>query len=179
MTTIEIAALLPWSAPKEVKTKLGDRLLRTAPATESFWAIWRANKETLKAAGISCGMVPGSDQWQVCWWQTQDPAEQATQLPERPVTLAVSRAADASAGELELEDFPKCRTVGADPDDVFRWSARQRQGFCRILSMARGGKKSRTLWELSVFQKSPESSWPPLTKDELAAERLHALKGDK
>jgi hypothetical protein len=113
-----------------------------------------------------------------CWWQAPEPVSVAAKRAERPVALAARRAADASAGELELEDFPKCRTVGANPDDVFWWSARQRQGFCRILSMARGGKKSRTLWELSVFQESPESSWPPLTPDEIAAERSPSLKGD-
>ena len=52
---LEIKSILPWSAPKKVATRAGDRMLSTAEPTQEFWQLWRDNKESLKAAGISLG----------------------------------------------------------------------------------------------------------------------------
>lgn len=41
---IDITALLPWSEPKEVNTKVGPRMLRKAEPTPAFWDAWRASK---------------------------------------------------------------------------------------------------------------------------------------
>jgi hypothetical protein len=64
---IDIAALLPWSEPREVP-HLG-RQVRSAPATEAFWLVWRDHAPELKASGISVGHWPKeSKEWTVSWW---------------------------------------------------------------------------------------------------------------
>ena len=57
---------LDWSLPVLVQTRFGERGLRTAPPTGSFWKAWHDDKEALKAAGYS---VSKKDEvWQVCHW---------------------------------------------------------------------------------------------------------------
>ena len=58
---------LKWGRSRFVKTSIGPRDLRTAPATPEFWDIWKKNKKTLKAAGISCFPDERKDWW-VTWW---------------------------------------------------------------------------------------------------------------
>ena len=58
---------LNWGPSRFVKTSIGPRDLRTAPATQEFWDIWNRNKEALKAAGISCFRYTREDWW-VTWW---------------------------------------------------------------------------------------------------------------
>lgn len=91
MTTIAIENLTSWSPPKRVETKNGPRNLRKGPATESFWAAWRSGKDTLKAAGVSCGQQDG--RWEACWWLPIEAAEQAkieeAQQQSRAVDSAV------------------------------------------------------------------------------------------
>jgi len=108
-TTIEIEKLLPWSAPKEIDTKAGRKILRKAKPTENFWATWRSNKEALKAAGLSCGQYQG--QWECCWWQSPDP---------------VKAAAEAQAKQAAIEQR-KIRAVEAQltPEQETRFAARK------------------------------------------------------
>lgn len=82
--TVEIKDLLPWGEPKQIYTTAGPRMLRTAAPDENFWNLWRAAKDSLKRAGISCGQYKGV--WQVCWWT----------LPEAKVTQARDKALEAS-----------------------------------------------------------------------------------
>ncbi len=57
---------LDWSPSTRVKTRFGERDLRTAPPTASFWKKWHEDKESLKDAGFS---VSRKDEvWQVCHW---------------------------------------------------------------------------------------------------------------
>jgi hypothetical protein len=92
-TTINIETLLPWSEPKRVTTKQGDRMLRKARATESFWSIWRnGGKEDLKKAGISVGPdKQDPNLWWACWW-LPIPVEVIQAEKE---SIEASRAADA------------------------------------------------------------------------------------
>jgi SNF2 family DNA or RNA helicase len=98
MTTTEInlETILPWSEPKRVATRAGDRMLRKSPATEAFWALWRANKETLKAAGISCSPIDTArTKWEILWWQSLDPVEEQRQQTDRAAAVERSRAQDS------------------------------------------------------------------------------------
>ena len=91
---LKLETLAEWTAPKEVPTRLGPRMLRTGKATEQFWTVWRANKEALKAAGISCKPVNGDkNNWEVQWWTPLDAAETA----KRNAAREMSRATDAAA----------------------------------------------------------------------------------
>ena len=47
---------LDWTDPKLVKTRKGDRELRTALANDTFWTLWRSDKQAMKDAGLD---MPG------------------------------------------------------------------------------------------------------------------------
>ena len=92
---MNIQTLLPWSEPKEIQTKAGTRFLSKAEPTSAFWDAWRANKETLKAAGVSCTRNERTGQWEACWWQ--DVPESIKQA--RAASVEQSRATSA---EIDL-----------------------------------------------------------------------------
>ncbi|MCC6776672.1 MAG: hypothetical protein IT537_08560 [Hyphomicrobiales bacterium] len=48
---------LEFGQPKIVMTKFGERELKTAPATEQFWAAWRTSKDAIKRAGSDRAMI--------------------------------------------------------------------------------------------------------------------------
>lgn len=72
---MNIEGLLPWSAPREVQTKFGPRILRKAEPSETFWLYWRDEQARLKEAGISLGKDKQTGAWEVCWWGKLDDAE--------------------------------------------------------------------------------------------------------
>ena len=68
---------LTWTAPKEVNTAYGPRLLRKASGDLSaFWDAWRADKDALKNQGYSVSKSP-SGNWEVAHWGRLDQAEVA------------------------------------------------------------------------------------------------------
>lgn len=69
---------LGFSSWKCVQTSVGLREVRTAPTTEAFWAVWRADKNTVKAAGYSVSQYNG--QWQVSQWRKVEQVESAVEL---------------------------------------------------------------------------------------------------
>lgn len=89
-TTIEIEKLLPWSAGEIKTTPRGIRLLRKASPTEDFWRIWRANKQVLKDAGISCSQYGGA--WEVSLWQ--DPPAAYIQEVTEKIQASYKKASD-------------------------------------------------------------------------------------
>ena len=89
MSTLALDTLTAWSAPKAVRTKAGNRILRTGPTTEKFWTVYRANKEVLKAAGISVGKTREGN-WEACWWLPDQERDQA-----ETTSRQASRATDA------------------------------------------------------------------------------------
>lgn len=95
--TLNVSDLVQWSAPKRVKTSMGDRNLRTAPATSDFWAAWKAGKQSLKDAGVSCSKDRTTGEWRACWWQPLSEDEQV----EEHESLEASAALDANV------DIPK------------------------------------------------------------------------
>ena len=94
--TLDITSLASWSKPREMRTKLGVRILRTAEPTKNFWDAWRTSKEALKAAGIACSKNDAG-QWQIAWWAQLDEKE----INRRNESLAASSRA-ASSTELKI-----------------------------------------------------------------------------
>jgi SWI/SNF-related matrix-associated actin-dependent regulator 1 of chromatin subfamily A len=92
MQTLNLETLVTWGKPKTVNTANGEKILLIAEPTEDFWAAWRADKESLKAAGISCGRDRDTGAWQVKWWQ--DLPKQVIETQNR--TMEASRADDAA-----------------------------------------------------------------------------------
>ena len=68
MDANDIEKLANWSAPKEVQTKFGAKLVRKAAVTPEFSAAWKTNKEGLKAAGASFSKDQFGN-WELFWWQ--------------------------------------------------------------------------------------------------------------
>lgn len=95
--TLNVSELVKWSEPKRVSTRAGDRNLRTADATSDFWAAWKADKQSLKEAGVSCSKDRKTGGWQACWWQPLSKDEQV----EEHESLEASAALDADV------DIPK------------------------------------------------------------------------
>lgn len=87
---VQLSDLCKWGAAKRVETSQGPRNLRTAPANESFWAAWRADKASLKAAGISCSRNKDGS-WEACWWLPLA----AEEVEALNAASAASRAVDA------------------------------------------------------------------------------------
>jgi hypothetical protein len=67
--TIDITNIVPWGPAKRVQTRNGERNLRKAPASDAFRALWKTNKDALKAAGISWDVDHGGEfTGNICWW---------------------------------------------------------------------------------------------------------------
>lgn len=92
---IEIEKLTTWSAGREVRTQNGPRILRKGPLTAEYRAAWRANKEAMKAVGLSMGPVDRNDpqgEWEAIWWQPIN----GDVAKERDAAVEASRATDAA-----------------------------------------------------------------------------------
>lgn len=90
MNADAINSMLEWSQEREVPTKYGPRLVRSADPSEAFWALWRVSQRDLKDAGYSVSQYQGK--WQVSHWRKLDHATVAS----RQANEAASRAADSS-----------------------------------------------------------------------------------
>lgn len=93
--TLDLETLLPWSASKEVSTKNGRRVLRTALPNDAFSAAWKSSKDALKSAGISWSKDERTGQWSVCWWQGM-----SKEVVERE--NAVIEASKAASANIEV-----------------------------------------------------------------------------
>jgi len=96
--TVSLNTLLNWSPAKRVRTAKGEKDLRTAAPTEKFWQLWRSDKASLQAAGISVGKSQQTGQWEACWWQNP-PVEEMAQRAE-------SREQSRSTGAETAIDIP-------------------------------------------------------------------------
>lgn len=91
-----IDKLLRWGKPREVIAKGKPKLVRSAMATEDFWAAWNEHEQELRALGISVGRdYEDPNKWRVSHWQEVD----AAILAEREKRLDMSGATSA---EIEL-----------------------------------------------------------------------------
>lgn len=82
-----IESLAKWSKPVEVQTKMGPRLLRKAPVSESFSNLYKQQKEAVKKLGAGFSKN-NMDQWELVWWIPLDEEE----LQRRAQSLEASRA---------------------------------------------------------------------------------------
>lgn len=95
MDEATLLALADWSAPKEVATKFGPRLLRTAKPSERFDELWKSPAQAeLKAAGLSWSKNNRTQAWEICWWKPLDDAEK--QRRESRVQASKAAALDVA-----------------------------------------------------------------------------------
>ncbi len=84
-----VNGILEWSAPQEITTRFGPRILRKAKPTEEFWSLYRTRCGELKSLGISPSQYKG--EWEVAWWQNID----AQTIQRRAELRAASEAGSA------------------------------------------------------------------------------------
>lgn len=86
----DVLASLKFSAPREVQTKMGARIVKNAKLTDAFSALYERERETLRAAGYTISKdLQGN--WQVAHWSLV-PAEV---IVKRQAAKEASRATDA------------------------------------------------------------------------------------
>jgi SWI/SNF-related matrix-associated actin-dependent regulator of chromatin subfamily A-like protein 1 len=90
MTPDLIEKLAAWSEPKQVVTKHGDRILRTAPLTDELETFYQNNKLTLNQAGVVPSHYKGRKE--LCWWSELPTAV----IAEKNERISASRATDAA-----------------------------------------------------------------------------------
>ena len=87
--TIDIINIAAWSEPKRLNTKQGPKILRVAACTDKFRKIWKADKESCRAAGLGWekDYKTGDLTGRITWWapDTQEAVRQND-------AIAVSRA---------------------------------------------------------------------------------------
>ena len=89
--TVKIEDLCKWSTPTRVNTRQGPKDLRKAPPTPEFWRAWKASKDQLKDAGVSC--TKDGQEWRAMWWMPIPEQEQKAKAKSQ----AQSRATDSKA----------------------------------------------------------------------------------
>lgn len=67
--TVDISSLCSWSAPREVATARGKRLLRTAAPTPAFRSAWNRMRPLLKLEGVEL------DAHEARWLEDPQPVE--------------------------------------------------------------------------------------------------------
>ena len=92
-TRADVLGALRWSAPREVTTKNGPRIVTKASANQPLFDLWAREAAALKSDGYSLGEWPqGSGKWSITKWE---------KLPQKIVVqrteaAALSRATDAT-----------------------------------------------------------------------------------
>lgn len=75
MNKEQIEQLATFSKVKEIPTKFGPRLLRTAEPTDAFSKAWKEREVELRADGLSWRKDQNTQQWVICWWAKLDETE--------------------------------------------------------------------------------------------------------
>lgn len=94
MNENDILSLADWSKAKEVQTKYGPRILRTAKVSEAFSEAWKSRKDEIKKLGAGFSKNR-NDEWELTWWQELS----AETKQERAASIEASRATKA---EIDL-----------------------------------------------------------------------------
>jgi hypothetical protein len=108
---------LKWGEPRTVQTKVGERIVRNAPATPAFLAEWAANEAELRRQGYSVSSYKGKDE--VAHWQKPDGADNARNDGRR----GYSATEAALIRRIALEHAPEIppslmRALGLDTERV-------------------------------------------------------------
>jgi SNF2 family DNA or RNA helicase len=105
---LDIESLARWGKAREVRTKYGPRLVRSAAIGDEFFQIWNERKEELKAFGLSVSpRYDDPSKWQVSHWQKL-PSE-VIQERETRVQMSKQAAVDLEIPKpdgLEFDYYP-------------------------------------------------------------------------
>jgi superfamily II DNA or RNA helicase len=108
MSIQNVIRMTEWSAPVQLNTKRGLRLVKKAPVSSEFWDIYREDRELCKKimadAGISLGKF--RDLWQLTWW-SDDALKFASIGNDNPT--------EESEPEIDFSELPPLKF----PDTLF------------------------------------------------------------
>lgn len=70
MSIQEVIRQTEWSAPVQLNTKNGLRLVKKAPVSSEFWDVYKENRDLCKKIMAEVGISVGKfrDLWQLTWW---------------------------------------------------------------------------------------------------------------
>ena len=73
-TLSDLVGTLEWSHPLQVNTRNGPRMIRKAPIEDSFWSIYREDRDRFKELLGKSGMSMGKfrEEWSLTWWSDED-----------------------------------------------------------------------------------------------------------
>lgn len=101
-----------WSEPRSVETQAGDMLIRTTAPNAAFWTAWKADKDAVKSAGLTCRKAASGD-WEVTWWNATEGQ------------LIASTGSIGDAGSSPREGVRESDMGTANPISAINWSAEQ------------------------------------------------------
>lgn len=89
----QLDTILRWGKVREVSTKRGPRMVRSAVPTEEFWMLWAKEQSSLRNEGVSVGRdYEDPDKWRVTHWAELP----ASVVAERSERVAMSSATSAA-----------------------------------------------------------------------------------
>jgi len=110
MSIQEVIRITEWSAPVQLNTKRGLRLVRKAPVSSEFWEIYKHDRELCKKimadAGISIGKF--RDLWQLTWW-SDDSLKFAC--------IGIDKPTEEAEPEIDYSELPALRF----PDTLYQF----------------------------------------------------------
>ncbi len=109
MDANDIEKLAKWSAPKEVQTKFGPRLMRKAAVTPEFSEAWKNSKEELKSLGASFSKNQNGS-WELIWWQ--ELPEEVKKLRSESIEASRATKADIDLPHPEGLDYRPFQKAG-------------------------------------------------------------------
>lgn len=108
-TNEEIEKLALWSAPQEVQTKYGPRILRKAQPTEEFSEVWKTRKDEVKATGAGFSKTLDG-KWELAWWQKLP--EEVVAKREQSFEASKAVAVDIALPKPEGYDYMPFQKAG-------------------------------------------------------------------
>jgi len=108
MSIQDVIRATEWSAPVQLNTKRGLRLVKKAPVSSEFWEIYKHDRELCKKimadAGISIGKF--RDLWQLTWW-----SDDALKFK----SIGIDKPTEEAEPEIDFSELPALRF----PDTLF------------------------------------------------------------
>jgi superfamily II DNA or RNA helicase len=108
MSIQDVIRATEWSAPVQLNTKRGLRLVRKAPVSSEFWEIYKHDRELCKKimadAGISIGKF--RDLWQLTWWSDDS---------LKFKSIGIDKPTEEAEPEIDFSELPALKF----PDTLF------------------------------------------------------------
>lgn len=121
--TFSVLEVFDWSEYREVGTKAGSRMVRTAQIPfgeegQAFWTQWKENGGKFKAAGFSVGKY--DNEWRITEWKMPDGGTTPQAARVKEVEEAQKRAENWVPEDVIIPESMKSLLLEYQPDSVKR-----------------------------------------------------------